>query len=88
MKTGGQAFPGGESYESVDPAGNSTRHSKAPYFKGMTIRDYFAAKAMQGFYASLIAEPESDPDYFHENVAKAAYKQADAMLAEREKEVK
>ena len=49
-----------------------------------TVRDLFAAHAMQGFirgargmYGDVI-----DTD---ENIAKSAYKMADAMLAEREK---
>ena len=46
----------------------------------MSLRDYFAAKAMQGF--------ASDPHYNPMTVAsmaKTAYAWADAMLAEREK---
>jgi len=49
---------------------------------GMTLRDYFAAKAMQGF-CSLPADFESDRDSF-EMTAKIAYEQADAMLKARE----
>jgi hypothetical protein len=45
--------------------------------EGMTLRDYFAAKAMQG----LLVEP----DYFN-IVAKAAYEMADEMLKVRIKE--
>ena len=48
-------------------------------FMGMTLRDYFAAKAMQGMYAN------SCDDYEFEGVAEAAYRTADAMLAERNK---
>jgi len=51
--------------------------------KGMTLRDYFAAKAMQG----LIASPRGTPDgrdatdtYY----AKCAYLVADAMMKARE----
>lgn len=47
---------------------------------GMTLRDYFAAKAM----AAMLASPET----FHldcARVASGAYEYADAMLAEREK---
>ena len=46
--------------------------------KGMTLRDYFAAKAMQGFAA--------DPDTTGpaEVIAKVAYEWADAMLKARE----
>jgi hypothetical protein len=54
---------------------------------GMTLRDYFAAKALEGMAAG---------DYWSENfreqdqamvsaVARAAYAAADAMLAERDK---
>jgi len=54
---------------------------------GMTLRDYFAAKAMQGMFAN--------PDDSHENydlsyddyvkeIASCAYKMADAMLKARE----
>ena len=47
---------------------------------GMTLRDYFAAKAMQGLLA------DSNVIGSTENVSTAAYKMADAMLAERNKE--
>lgn len=49
-------------------------------FKGITLRDYFAAKAMQGFAAM------SDVDGFSsvEEMAKMSYKWADAMLKVRE----
>jgi hypothetical protein len=49
-------------------------------FNGMTLRDYFAAKAMQGFAAM------SDVDGFSsvEEMAKMSYKWADAMLKVRQ----
>jgi len=43
---------------------------------GMTLRDYFAAKAMQG----LLSDPDWRQDMDFEETAYAAYKQADAML--------
>ena len=43
--------------------------------KGMTLRDYFAAKAMQ----ALI-----DKEVFFDDVAESAYKVADHMLRVRE----
>lgn len=61
-ETGGPAFP--------DPQENWRGE------KGMTLRDYFAAKAMQG----LITGGSTNPV----DVAKAAYIVADAMLKERE----
>ena len=47
---------------------------------GMELRDYFAAKAMQG----LCANPNAEPSIGQEVWAKAAYQVADAMLKERE----
>ena len=46
--------------------------------EGMQLRDYFAAKAMQGF-ASYIG-----PSMTFESRAKTAYEWADAMLKARE----
>ena len=55
--------------------------------KGMTLRDYFAAKAMQG----LIASPRMPAPAHHGGtdvtdfmVADLAYKMADAMMKARE----
>jgi len=63
--TGGPAFP--------DPQENWRGE------KGMTLRDYFAAKAMEG---DLIAGVH--PDDFN-RCAYRAYQMADAMLKAREK---
>ena len=48
------------------------------YNKGMTLRDYFAAKAMHGLltHPRFGTEPAS-------KIADYAYEQADAMLAKR-----
>ena len=46
---------------------------------GMSLRDYFAAKAMQGEVASGRYIEVS-----YDNIATYAYKQADAMIAARE----
>ena len=48
---------------------------------GITIRDYFAAKAMQGMLAGLLAYGH---DIVWNQIAEDAYKQADAMMKERE----
>lgn len=48
--------------------------------EGMTLRDYFAAKAMQAFYTNY--ENSSDA----KEASARAYVIADAMLAEREKD--
>jgi hypothetical protein len=50
---------------------------------GMTLRDYFAAKAMQAVITGYATQNKVDSysDYW----AGFAYEMADAMLAEREK---
>lgn len=49
--------------------------------EGMTLRDYFAAKAMQGLLAQAMGTAlGSDPKY----AAEYAYATADAMLKARE----
>ena len=49
------------------------------YRNGMTLRDYFAAKAMQGIMASGIY-----PTGIMFDTAKEAYEMADAMMKARE----
>ncbi len=49
-------------------------------WEGMTLRDYFAAKAMQGF----VSDPDWRSDMMLNETARAAYAQADAMLKARE----
>jgi len=48
---------------------------------GMTLRDYFAAKAMQG-----VLSFEAIDEYNEKDVASVAYKIANAMLKAREQE--
>ena len=48
----------------------------------MTLRDYFAAKAMQGLIASFETIPDAP---WLDGVAIDAYPMADAMLKERSK---
>lgn len=50
-------------------------------WEGMTLRDYFAAKAMQ---AILSEDPEYHQKYQFIDLAHFSYKCADAMLKERE----
>ena len=64
--TGGPAFPG--------PYANEQGNIEVLWKQhGMTLRDYFAAKAMQ----------ESLHKNYFDVVAKAAYQMADAMLEAR-----
>jgi len=65
-ETGGPAFP------FIDSA-SPLEHS------GMTLRDYFAAKAMQG----IVSREVSDMKWIN-TYATNAYKMADAMLKARE----
>lgn len=46
--------------------------------QGMTLRDYFAAKAMQGLLATT-----KDEEWKYEEVASISYEMADAMMRER-----
>jgi hypothetical protein len=72
MKDGGRAFP--HSYEVMPDKETHTHH-------GMTMRDYFAAKAMQGMLANDIeCGPEQVPI-----IVASAYILADAMIQERSK---
>lgn len=67
----------------------TTYHDKGIYLRykdGMTLRDYFAAKALQGFlannyYAESQAKRSGDID---ERVTERSFKIADAMLKARQ----
>ena len=52
----------------------------ADTMQGMTLRDYFAAKAMQG----LLARMGNDKMNVHDVLAQRTYQIADAMLKARE----
>lgn len=83
MKDGGPAFPQEVRY--VTPGPGTQTGSYGPC-GGMTLRDYFAAKAMQAYLSR---------DIPHEMIARGKgstaiyagwfYAWADAMLAERDK---
>ena len=69
--TGGPAFP-------------STFHNGwGEPEKGMPLRDYFAAKAMQA-WLPICWDEHGIEDVYEKEVAKFAYSMADAMLKERE----
>ena len=69
IETGGPAFP----LQSIGP-------EFAPGYAGMTLRDYFAARALQGLMAN-----KSNPLHFNpEDDAAYVYRIADAMLKARE----
>lgn len=62
----------------------NTEHMEAAfpdqYKDGMTLRDYFAAKAMQ----ALLASPNCPMDIRESALAASAYSTADAMMRARE----
>ena len=83
IETGGPAFP---CHADIIP-------SKDRDYAGMALRDYFAAKAMQGIVSSIDGEDNYRRLRGHaaaaglsvsEWIARDAYKQADAMLKARE----
>ena len=74
-ETGGPAFPHTVEYKGAD-CGGVVSHG------GMTLRDYFASKAMEGILASN-TEHEHEDAHIFDAIAEASYKQADAMLKAR-----
>lgn len=88
MNTGGPAFP--------CPVG----HIECAHPEGMTLRDYFAAKAMVSYIDFAMGSLRDDPEGFLSNKERAektlrefmqsvpekAYDIADLMLAERSKQ--
>ena len=71
IKDGGSAFPG-LFIEDDYGAG----------YSGMSIRDYFAAKALSG----MMSRKDSD-GWTQSEIASDCYKYADAMIKEREREL-
>ena len=65
------------------PLHNHGAQTLGLHVTGMTLRDYFAAKAMQGIFASNTEHDHADEHIF-DAVAEAAYLQADAMMKARE----
>lgn len=58
-----------------------------PTDRGMTLRDYFAAKAMQSIMndpATTCASSPNENDDIAKEIAKFSYVMADAMLAARD----
>jgi len=68
QETGGSAFPTTQYANGISPSGHD---------QGMTLRDYFAAKAMQ----AILSDPNfANPD---NKLAESSYWIADAMLEAR-----
>ncbi len=79
----GPAFPGFQYTEGHGPWRRQTPDGPAEYHEpGMSLRDYFAAKAMQ---AALTHQASGDLGEWMTRSAELAYEAADAMLAARSK---
>lgn len=77
MKDGGQAFP--RHYEQV--IGSKLEETEMIVLRsvdGMSLRDYFAGQVLMTYRPSTTS-PEQD-------IAKACYRVADALIAERERQ--
>jgi hypothetical protein len=61
-------------------------HLHGDYGKGMTLRDYFAAAALQGFLAGRNINALDCSFYTCEKAAKSCYGYADAMIEARKGE--
>jgi hypothetical protein len=72
IKAGGPAFPQQQGYPQLP--------DNAPWFEGLTVRDYFAAKAMQGLIQRGFTEFGNAASQY----ANLAFEYADAMLEARE----
>ena len=57
----------------------------ADHYEGMTLRDYFAAKAMQGAIAHGLFNSDKAKPTYAKYIAKIAYIYADEMMKERNK---
>lgn len=81
MKDGGPAFPASDSQ--IIGKGKDAAIVLGQF--GMTLRDYFAAAALQGLLASANLVPKKGVTRpLHIEATVAAYEVADAMLVERE----
>lgn len=78
--TGGPAFPAGL----IDPS--TPQDAVHPVYPGMTLRDYFAAKAMQALIRSAMNGTTFGTNSEATNLtyAHASYAVADAMLKARQ----
>lgn len=73
---GGPAFPTTQYANGISPSGHD---------QGMTLRDWFAGKAMTTmFYPAIMESIRTDNDLDCLKVAEFAYAMADAMLAARQ----
>lgn len=81
MNTGGPAFPGKQKALMIKSEHIGIANEYEIEHNGMTLRDYFAAKAMQAVIANaMCSEKEA---VFYDEVSAISYEMADAMLKAR-----
>jgi len=71
--------------ENRDKRGNLLAFA-SNFQEGMQLRDYFAAKAMQGMNANANDDHDAEVETYDEycaEIARCAYKMADAMIEAR-----
>lgn len=84
MKTAEQADHGGPAFPIHPKMPEALGCMPSVSDAGMSLRDYFAAKAMAAYIASQVDMTANDVSEFAEEVvARIAYQFADAMLAAR-----
>lgn len=81
IETGGPAFPMADPFVAKQPKNGADAQRLA---EGMTLRDYFAAHAMQAYLSGHIAHYGHENYWRPEDIAHEAYGSADAMLKARE----
>lgn len=83
---GGPAFPVLIQWDRTHDISGLQMGPSSGWHVGLSLRDYFAAKAVQGLLADPTFRSDKD-DYsdFPSHSARTAYEIADAMLAERVK---
>jgi hypothetical protein len=84
IKTGGPAFPVVQKANAVSRGDGGGANYEMEQSGGMTLRDYFAAKAMDGFNRHMVAY-EWGQDVM-DVAARNAYALADAMIKARDVE--
>lgn len=83
-KDGGPAFPG-FSYTAGHGCARRSAVGEWEYHDpGMSLRDYFAAMAMQAAISTLTGEPTETAPVHCAPIARDSYEMADAMLKARE----
>jgi hypothetical protein len=71
-------------FEQAEREAKKREAKRNPFASEMSMRDYFAAKAMQSAYLHFSADADVTKHWTTEGLAESAYAMADAMLKARE----